>query len=132
MPKRIDADEEFLKKLEGLSKLQCTDQEMCLMLAISAETLHALEKRDPRVAETIKKGRATGLCSLRRAQFVNAVEKNNVTMQIWLGKQYLNQTDRQEIFSTVAFDGRIARWLRDGDSNNPITPEKDNANAMRH
>ena len=33
--------------------------------------------------------------SLRRQQFKSA-EAGNVTMQIWLGKQYLGQTDKVE------------------------------------
>ena len=35
--------------------------------------------------------------SLRRAQFRAAIEDKNITMQIWLGKQYLGQRepDRQ-------------------------------------
>ena len=34
--------------------------------------------------------------SLRRRQFKTALEDGNVTMQIWLGKQHLDQTDKRE------------------------------------
>ncbi len=34
--------------------------------------------------------------SLRRLQW-KAAKENNVTMLIWLGKQYLGQTDKQEV-----------------------------------
>ena len=37
-----------------------------------------------------------GKASLRRMQY-GAANKGNVTMQIWLGKQYLGQNDKQEI-----------------------------------
>ena len=38
----------------------------------------------------------SGRASLRRMQYV-AAKKGNATMQIWLGKQYLGQKDKQEI-----------------------------------
>ena len=44
----------------------------------------------------IKKGMEQGKASLRRMQY-GAANKGNVTMQIWLGKQYLGQNDKQEI-----------------------------------
>ncbi len=45
----------------------------------------------------LKKYGSGGKMSLRRAQFHNAIKKNNTAMQIWLGKQWLGQTDRNEI-----------------------------------
>ena len=39
-----------------------------------------------------------GKISLRRYQFRQA-EKGNASLLIWLGKQYLGQTDKQEIDS---------------------------------
>ena len=34
---------------------------------------------------------------LSEAQIHNAIVENNATLQVWLGKQYLGQTDKQEI-----------------------------------
>jgi hypothetical protein len=42
------------------------------------------------------KGRETGKGNLREMQWKSA-EKGNVTMQIWLGKQYLDQTDKTQV-----------------------------------
>ena len=50
-----------------------------------------MEGRYPSV---IKRGRARLRQSLRRAQIKSALS-GNATMLIWLGKQYLGQSDRQ-------------------------------------
>ncbi len=57
------------------------------MLGVSTDTL----KRN--YEDVIHQGKTLGKVALRRAQWRNAVEKNNVTMQIWLGKNCLSQTD---------------------------------------
>ena len=56
--------------------------------------------------DVINTGRTLGKVTLRRAQWRNAIEKNNVTMQIWLGKNVLNQTDT----SLDEEDGTILPW----------------------
>ena len=82
-PKKI-VDKEVLKKL---CEIQCTIKEMAYVLGVSTDTL----QRNYR--EEIDLGKTMGKVALRRAQFRNAIEKQNVTMQIWLGKNMLNQTD---------------------------------------
>lgn len=63
---------------------------MASILDCSTDTL-----RD-NYSHIIEKGRENGKMSLRRAQFKKAVEDGNVAMQIWLGKQYLDQRDKTE------------------------------------
>lgn len=46
-----------------------------------------------RFQELYEKGKEKGKARLRDLQLQSAI-KGNVTMQIWLGKQYLNQTDK--------------------------------------
>lgn len=48
-----------------------------------------------RFQEIYTKGRESGKAKLRDLQFAQA-KKGNVTMLIWLGKQYLGQTDKAE------------------------------------
>jgi hypothetical protein len=57
-------------------------------------------------AEVFKRYSAKRRVSLRRQQFEIA-EKGNVTMQIWLGKQYLGQSDKQESVAEVNHTGGI-------------------------
>ena len=81
---RIQID---LKILEKLCEIQCTKQEMAYILGCSVDTLNRHH------SDVINVGKSLSKVTLRRAQWRNAIEKNNVTMQIWLGKNILNQTD---------------------------------------
>ena len=76
-----------VKVLRGLLEIQCTLTECAHVLGVSTDTL----KRN--YEDVINQGKTLGKVALRRAQWKNAIEKNNVTMQIWLGKQCLGQSD---------------------------------------
>ena len=80
------------KQVGKLAKLFCTQNEIAAFLGCSTETL----QKDARFIALYKKGIENAKTSVRRAQFL-AAKKGNVTMQIWLGKQYLEQRDRQEV-----------------------------------
>ena len=82
-------------KVEALAALQCTFDEIASGLGVSTDTLDRRRAENPEIAEAIKKGREEGTRSLRRLQW-EAAEKGNVTMQIWLGKQWLKQSDKHE------------------------------------
>ena len=49
--------------------------------------------------------RTGGKIALRRAQFKAATTGNNTALMIWLGKQYLEQTDQQNITADVKLNG---------------------------
>ena len=87
-------------KVEALAALQCTFDEIASGLGISTDTLDRRRKEEPDIAEAIKKGRELGTRSLRRLQW-DAAKSGNVTMQIWLGKQWLKQTDKHEVAAVV-------------------------------
>lgn len=86
------------KAFESLCGIQCTQQEICDYFDIDEDTLNAWCKRTYRVnfSEVFRQKRGKGKVSLRRAQWRQAVEKENITMLIWLGKNFLNQTDKIE------------------------------------
>jgi hypothetical protein len=77
-----------LDLVQKLAHIQCTHTEIASTLNVSVDTL----TRNKHFAEVYKRGTEGGRKSLRRLQFESAA-KGNVTMQIWLGKQYLDQTD---------------------------------------
>lgn len=79
-----------MKLVESLANIQCTQEEIACVVGCSVDTL----TRQPGFAEIYKKGKETGKSSLRRTQWKLA--KTNTTMAIWLGKQYLGQTDKIE------------------------------------
>lgn len=91
--------------LEKLATIQCTDSEIAAVLGISRDTVDDRKKNDPIFSDTLIKGKETGKMSLRRKQF-DIAQSGNVVMNIWLGKQYLEQTDKQ----AVEHSGSIGTW----------------------
>lgn len=81
--------------VEKLANIQCTQDEISSFLNISTRTL----QRDEKFMKLFNKGKETGKMSLRRMQWKSA-EAGKVPMQIWLGKQYLNQRDNLELSNT--------------------------------
>lgn len=82
------------EKAVNLAKIQCTQVEICQVLGLSEDTLARALKRDFKLsfAEWYALHSAHGKASLRRWQFQSA-QKGSVTMQMWLGKQWLNQSE---------------------------------------
>ena len=110
-----------LEELERLSRLNCTMPEISAYFDIPLRTLEDKFANELDVRKAIEKGRATGKLSLRRRQIQIMEETNNPTMAIWLGKQMLGQTDKQEIIQDINIEDRkvldISR-LTDDDLNN--------------
>lgn len=81
-----------------MSAYQCSGPEISGMLDISLETLGKKAKKEHgcTFGEFMQKHRGKGKIKLRRLQWRQA-EKGNITMLIWLGKQYLDQADKKEI-----------------------------------
>lgn len=76
--------------VEGLAHIGCTDTEIAVLCDCSVDTLTR------RFADILRKGRESLKMRLRRAQ-IRAAENGNVTMLIFLGKQYLGQRDTIQI-----------------------------------
>ncbi|MCK4822346.1 hypothetical protein KA005_41670 [bacterium] len=77
---------------------QCTEEEIANYFQCSIQTINrkCKEKFGLTFVDTFKKESVGGLCSLRRAQWSKAVDGENATMLIWLGKQFLGQSDKIE------------------------------------
>ena len=75
---------------EKLARLFCTQEDIATILNVSKRTL----LRDAKFLDTYHRAIETSKASLRRMQF-KAAEEGNVTMMIWLGKQYLGQRDNK-------------------------------------
>lgn len=80
---------------EGLCEIQCTLEEIAGVLRVSEDTVERWCQRTYELgfADAYKKFSAHGKTSIRRQQFELA-KKGNATMLIWLGKQYLRQSDK--------------------------------------
>lgn len=81
---------------ESLCGIQCTLSEIASFFKCSEDTIERWCKREygMNFAEVYKIYSVSGKISLRRWQFKMA--EKNVTMAIFLGKQYLGQTDKTE------------------------------------
>ena len=86
------------EQLEELCRIQCTGEECAAVLKITYETLNARLKADGfgGFLEYYKNKSGYVKASLRRLQWKSA-QSGNVSMLIWLGKQYLGQSDKQDI-----------------------------------
>jgi hypothetical protein len=78
-----------------LAIMQCSNTEIAAFFDCDEGTIRR------RFSEQVAKGREMGKMSIRRKQYENAVTHNNTVMQIWLGKNYLNQTDKRAIETSL-------------------------------
>lgn len=85
-------------ELNKLCHLHCTMVECAYWFGISEDTLTLRIKEEFGLTfpEYFKIHASSGKMALRRHQF-KAAEKGNVTMQIWLGKQMLEQSDKNDM-----------------------------------
>ena len=84
-----------VEMIERLASIGCTIEEIASVVGCCRDTLHR------RFSDTLKKGQDTAKVSLRRMQWKSAA-MGNVTMQIWLGKNMLGQSNKHEIQSQEA------------------------------
>ena len=98
--KRGRPRKEFDKRtFENLCAIQSTIIEMCAFFECDTKTLENWCKREygKTFHEVFREKRCKGFISLRRAQFQKAIEEKNTAMLIFLGKNWLGQSDRQEV-----------------------------------
>lgn len=93
-PKKL-LNELGVETIRSLASIQCTDEEIASVLGCSVDLLTNKNNREA-FQEAKEAGQLSGKASLRRMQFKTA-EAGNATMQIWLGKQYLGQKDKQDL-----------------------------------
>lgn len=99
--------------MEKLAAIGCTDQDIAYVCGVSPKTVQRRRKDDATFLYAIEKGQATGRMNLRGAQWKLALA-GNPTMLIWLGKQFLGQTDKTDLLSagrpirrvTIAINGK--------------------------
>ena len=98
-PKIIFTKDQW-KQIENMASYACTGEEIAHIVQVDYDTLDSRiqEKYHLSTSDFLKKYQAPGKMSLRRQQYKSALEDKNITMLIWLGKQHLGQTDKQELF----------------------------------
>ena len=91
---KLKDDDATLETVTALAKMQCILDEAASVLNVCPKTFDNYLRYNKKVREAWENGRAEGKVELRRLQFESA--EHSVVMQIWLGKQYLGQSDKQE------------------------------------
>ena len=76
-----------VQMIAKLASIMCSYEEIASVMNTSVDNLKK------RYKDIIEKGRAEGKKSLRRKQMEVALEKGDVRMLIFLGKNYLDQKD---------------------------------------
>jgi AraC-like DNA-binding protein len=101
---RIDIDTE---QFEKLCFMQCTLKEIAGWFKCSEDTIERWCKRELKMsfADAYERYSAGGKISLRRYQWKMA--EHNCSMAIFLGKQYLGQSDQQELKVSKSDDETI-------------------------
>ena len=98
--------------IDKLLEINCAGEEIASVLGVDYDTIqnHCKKEKKCLFSEYIKTGNDKFKISLKRLQYRSAkgvfitnkdkvtemLEKPSVTMQIWLGKQYLDQRDKSE------------------------------------
>ncbi len=82
-----------IRVIEALASVQCTHDEIASCLHTTKDTLYAPHNLEA-FSTAYQKGAEIGKMSLRRSQFQLA--KVNPTMAIFLGKQYLGQSESKK------------------------------------
>lgn len=113
-PKKNLTEDQW-KSVDYMCFIHCTGEEIAGVLGMDYDTLNrnCKETKKMPISEYIKKHQSGGRMSLRRAQWKSA-ENGNVTMQIWLGKQWLGQTEKAEAITNTISDntrGEVAKMI---------------------
>lgn len=81
--------------LKRLSMFMVTDAEAAAFFNMDEDTFRRRKLDDPRIEQILRKGRETGKASLRRRQYLKAMEGDTAMLK-HLGEQYLGQSKKIE------------------------------------
>jgi hypothetical protein len=93
--RKLLPDEATLESLKGLGRLQCTNDEAATFFGVSTTTFVKFLDDFPVARDSYERGIGLGKIGLRRTQWKHAAA--NVAMAIFLGKNYLGQTDKSTL-----------------------------------
>lgn len=91
---KIEFNDKQFASIDYMATIHCTGEEIAGVMGVDYDTLNRImkDKYGVTIAEYLRNVNCKGNMSLRRAQWKSA-EAGNVSMQIWLGKQWLGQSD---------------------------------------
>jgi len=92
-PKKPLRDVPSIEFITQCAKFGIPQERIAESLGITSETI----RKNADLYDAWKRGHADACIDIHKAQFHAGVRQGNVTMLIWLGKQYLGQADKQEV-----------------------------------
>lgn len=99
---KLEDDYQYtLHVIREAAGISCTQIEIARLLQVSDTTLSRFLQKWPEAREALDAGHDLFTASLRRAQYLSAVVRGNVQMQIWLGKQHLGQRDKMDLAANL-------------------------------
>lgn len=115
-PKQLDQ-----KTFENLCFIWCTVEEMENILEANRDTISAWCQRTygENFSSVYKRFSDGGKASLRRNQL--HLSKTNAAMAIWLGKQWLNQKDNNDVHVSQLNLHELRKALKEGEITQPDT-----------
>jgi len=116
---RLEVTPQMLMAVREIAKKQCPDEEIAAYLGISYSTFKRRKVENPELADAIEVGRDSGKQTLREKQWDMAIG-GNIIMAIFLGKQYLGQSDKTDLMGRDGkpFEFTIAINAGNGDRMN--------------
>lgn len=98
------------EEFDKLCAMQCSQREIAGWFDVSVDTIERRveETWGIKFAEYFEEKRSAGKIALRRKQFDVAMG-GNVALLIWLGKQYLGQSDKQDVLSNTNIQINISK-----------------------
>tara|TARA_B100001057_G_scaffold47664_1_gene42473 strand:- start:265 stop:618 length:354 start_codon:yes stop_codon:yes gene_type:complete len=84
-------------QVDKMCEIHCTGEEQASILGVDYDTLNSACKREKgqNFSDYFRKKASGGKMSLRRRQYTSAMD-GNTTMMVWLGKNWLGQSDMPE------------------------------------
>jgi hypothetical protein len=121
--------------IDAMCAIHCTGPEIAEVTGISEDTLTRKCKQQHKMlfAEYIKQKSLKGKASLRRRQW-KAADSGDRTMLVWLGKQWLDQTDKIEQHTehegTVGLADDARQLLRDPEARRSLDAAASRVHAV--
>lgn len=99
-----------LETVQSLASIGATQQEIATVLGCSTAYLSRQADHNPAFALAMERGYTDMKHSLRRAQLSMALN-GSAALLIWLGKQHLGQSDKQEVNNNTEINITVQRAM---------------------
>jgi len=101
-PSKYDP-ERHPEETRKLATLGVNEEDIAWYFGVHPNTFANWKKQHEELLLALKEGQAHKKISLMKAMYENAVKKHNASVQIFLAKNWLGMSDKQEVQQTTEF-----------------------------